>query len=208
MKCKYDETLDRYKARLVAKGKDEYNKSYSFLSSSLLQFDVKNVFFHGDLYMEIPLGDHTLFIKHSPDGKLILLLVYIDDMIITCDDEIEKLTSKEKLTTQFKMELGKLIYFLQIAYSKRVSMNERPMKLFYDNNSAISITHDPVQHDMAKYIEIDRHFIKEKLDNGLIATTYIPTGLQVIDVFSKGLPTARFQEFSGKLEMTDIHLPT
>ena len=40
-------------------------------------------------------GDHTLFIKHSQDGKLTLLLVYVDDMIIAGDDEIEKQTLRE-----------------------------------------------------------------------------------------------------------------
>ncbi|RDX58666.1 hypothetical protein CR513_61998, partial [Mucuna pruriens] len=33
---------------------------------------------------------------------------------------------------------------------------ERPIKLFYDNNSTISIVHNPVQHDMTKHIEIDK----------------------------------------------------
>nr|KYP47675.1 Retrovirus-related Pol polyprotein from transposon TNT 1-94 [Cajanus cajan]KYP47687.1 Retrovirus-related Pol polyprotein from transposon TNT 1-94 [Cajanus cajan] len=42
--------------------------------------------------------DHTLFIKHSSTGKLTLLLVYVDDMIIAGDDETEKLALKEKLT--------------------------------------------------------------------------------------------------------------
>ncbi|RDX79880.1 hypothetical protein CR513_39648, partial [Mucuna pruriens] len=67
-------------------------------------------------------GDHTFFIKHSPNSKLTLFLIYVDDMIVICDDEIEKLTLKEKLTIQFKMkELGKLKYFLRIevAYSKQ-----------------------------------------------------------------------------------------
>ncbi|RDX71655.1 hypothetical protein CR513_48958, partial [Mucuna pruriens] len=67
-------------------------------------------------------GDHTLFTKHSLDGKLIILLVYVDDMVVTDDDEIEKLTLKEKLATQFEMkELGKLKYFLgiEVAYSKQ-----------------------------------------------------------------------------------------
>ncbi|RDX71604.1 hypothetical protein CR513_49032, partial [Mucuna pruriens] len=44
-------------------------------------------------------GVHTLFIKHSLDGKLILLLVYVDNMIVIGDNEIEKLTLKEKLAT-------------------------------------------------------------------------------------------------------------
>ena len=35
-------------------------------------------------------GDHTPFIKHSQDGKLTLLLVYVDDIIIAGDDELEK----------------------------------------------------------------------------------------------------------------------
>ncbi|RDX60856.1 hypothetical protein CR513_60970, partial [Mucuna pruriens] len=182
VKCKSDGTLERYKARLVAKGKHfilvaKMNTVRVILSLvahfgwNLQQFNVKNVFLHGDLekevYLEIPLGfyshneknkvcrlkkklyglkqsprawfgrfaqvmislgyrqsqgDHTLFIKHSPNGKLTLLLVYVDDMIVTGDDEIEKLNLKEKLATQFEMkELGKSKYFLRIevAYSKQ-----------------------------------------------------------------------------------------
>ena len=48
-------------------------------------------------------GDHILFINHSQDGKLILLLVYINGMIIAGDDEIEKQTLRERLAAQFEM---------------------------------------------------------------------------------------------------------
>ncbi|RDY02146.1 Copia protein, partial [Mucuna pruriens] len=70
---------------------------------------------------------------------------------------------------------------------------ERPIKLFCDNNSL------KIQRNRIKYIEIDRHFIKEKLDSGLIVTTHVLTGLQVVDVFTKGLPATRFQELNDKL---------
>ncbi|RDY12006.1 Copia protein, partial [Mucuna pruriens] len=74
---------------------------------------------------------------------------------------------------------------------------EGPIKLFCDNSSAISIVHNLVQHDRTKHIEIDKHFIKEQLDNGLIVRAHDPTGLQVADVSTKGLPTTRFQELNG-----------
>ena len=61
------------------------------------------------------------------------------------------------------------------------------MKLYCDNKSAISIAHNPVQHDRTKHKEIDKHFIKEKLDSGLICTAYVPTRHQLAEVLTKGL---------------------
>ena len=48
------------------------------------------------------------------------------------------------------------------------------MKLFCNNKAAISIINNPVQHDRTKYVEIDQHSIKEKLNNGSIYIPYIP----------------------------------
>ena len=47
------------------------------------------------------------------------------------------------------------------------------MRLYHDNKSAISIAHNPMQHNRTKHIGIDRPFIKEKLDSGLICTPYV-----------------------------------
>ncbi|KAJ8773456.1 hypothetical protein K2173_004286 [Erythroxylum novogranatense] len=82
-----------------------------------------------------------------------------------------------------------------------------PMKLFCDNKSAISIAHNPIQHDRTKHIEVDRHFIKEKLDSGLICTPFISTSDQLADMLTKGLSGATFQRLVSKLGMDDIHLP-
>ena len=50
---------------------------------------------------------------------------------------------------------------------------EVPMKLFCDNKATISIANNPIQRDRTKHMEIDRHFIKDKLDNGSICIPYI-----------------------------------
>lgn len=47
-----------------------------------------------------------------------------------------------------------------------------PMRLYCNNRTAINIAHNSVQQDRTKYIEIDKHFIKEKLHARLICTTY------------------------------------
>lgn len=82
-----------------------------------------------------------------------------------------------------------------------------PMRLYCDNKSAISIAHNPVQHDRTKHIEIDRHFIKEKLDSGLICTPYVSTHGQLADILTKGLSSSVFQSFVSKLGMVNTYSP-
>lgn len=41
--------------------------------------------------------------------------------------------------------------------------SHEPIRLYYDSKAAISITQDAVQHDKTKHVEVDQHFIKEKL---------------------------------------------
>lgn len=48
-----------------------------------------------------------------------------------------------------------------------------PLKLYSDSKIVISIAHNSIQHDRTKHIEIDRHFIKEKLDDGIICLPFV-----------------------------------
>ncbi|KAL0536844.1 hypothetical protein IC582_025807 [Cucumis melo] len=85
---------------------------------------------------------------------------------------------------------------------------ETPLKLFCDNKAAISIANNPVQHDKTKHVEIDRHFIKERLDSGSICIPYIPSSQQIVDVLTKGLLRPHFDLCVSKLGLIDIYLPT
>nr|GFB19692.1 putative ribonuclease H-like domain-containing protein [Tanacetum cinerariifolium] len=46
-------------------------------------------------------------------------------------------------------------------------------KIMCDNKTAIQISENPVQHDHTKHIEVNRHFIKEKLENGIIKLPFV-----------------------------------
>ena len=83
-----------------------------------------------------------------------------------------------------------------------------PIRLYCDNKAAISIAHNPVQYDRTKHIEIDRHFIKEKLSNGQICMPFVRFEDQLADVFTKGLSSKVFHSIVCKLGMRDIYAPT
>ncbi|KAA0067119.1 Cysteine-rich RLK (receptor-like protein kinase) 8 [Cucumis melo var. makuwa] len=85
---------------------------------------------------------------------------------------------------------------------------ETPLKFFCDNKAAISIANNPVQHDRTKHVEIDRHFIKEKLDSRSICIPYIPSSQQVTDVLTKELLRPHFDLCVSKLGLIDIYVPT
>ncbi|KAM7520863.1 hypothetical protein LguiB_019825 [Lonicera macranthoides] len=82
-----------------------------------------------------------------------------------------------------------------------------PIKGYCDNKAAISMAHNPVLHDWIKHIEVDEHFIKEKLDAGIICLPYLPTTEQTADVLTKGLHKKQFDKLIGKLAVEDIFKP-
>ena len=52
-------------------------------------------------------------------------------------------------------------------------LRKGPLRVWCNNQSAISIANNPVQYDRTKYVKIDRFFIKEKLDAGIISLTHV-----------------------------------
>ena len=63
-------------------------------------------------------ADHTIFYKHSKDGKVAILIVYVDDIILTGNNETELAVLKQKLAKEFQIkDLGILKYFLGMEFA-------------------------------------------------------------------------------------------
>lgn len=55
--------------------------------------------------------------------------------------------------------------------------------LFCDNISALYMSINPVLHARTKHVELDYHFVREKVAHGDLTTQYIPSRFQLPDIF-------------------------
>ncbi|RVW80473.1 Retrovirus-related Pol polyprotein from transposon RE1 [Vitis vinifera] len=74
--------------------------------------------------------------------------------------------------------------------------------------AACDIAHNPVQHDRTKHVEVDRFFIKEKLDDKIVELPKIRSEDQLADILTKAVSSQVFSKFLDKLGMCDIYAPT
>ncbi|KAK5835272.1 hypothetical protein PVK06_010959 [Gossypium arboreum] len=61
----------------------------------------------------------------------------------------------------------------------------QPLVVWCDNTSRVSITANPTHHAKVKYVEIDHHFVREKVLDGMLQVNYVPSSKQIADVLTK-----------------------
>ncbi|GKF36908.1 ribonuclease H-like domain-containing protein [Tanacetum coccineum] len=80
--------------------------------------------------------------------------------------------------------------------------------VYCDNVSVVYMSANPVQHQRTKHIEIDIHFVHDKVAAGHVRVLHVPSRFQYADIIIKGLPYLLFADFRSSLSVRKTPAPT
>jgi hypothetical protein len=79
-----------------------------------------------------------------------------------------------------------------------------PTPIFCDNNGAIALAKNAVYHPRTKHIDIQYHFIHEKMQTHEITNIRVDTTENIADIFTKPLPRPKFESLASKLGLGNM----
>lgn len=97
-----------------------------------------------------------------------------------------------------KLLASEVTWVVRLLYELGVS-SLKPVTPHCDNHSAFHVAKNPVFHERTKHIKLDRHLTCDKVLEGLIQLTYLPTRSQLADIFTKVAPSPHFSTLLSKL---------
>jgi hypothetical protein len=136
--------------------------------------------------------------------------VFVGGNLISWRSKKQSIVSRSTAEAEYRamsLTVSEMLWVRSLLSELNV-LRKGPLKLWCDNKSAINIANNPVQHDRTKHVEIDRFFIKEKIDDGILQLSHVNSGGQIADSLTKGLGAKECNVACSKMGMIDIYHPS
>ena len=129
--------------------------------------------------------------------------VFLGDNLISWSSKRQNTVSRSSAEAEYRAVANAVAEasWLRQLLSELHSPLRRATLVYCDNISAVYMTSNPVQHQRTKHIEIDLHFVRERVAVGDLRVLHVPTSSQYADIFTKGLPSYVFTEFRSSLNV-------
>ncbi|GJQ93199.1 ribonuclease H-like domain-containing protein [Tanacetum coccineum] len=133
------------------------------------------------------------------------LCVFLGDTLVSWSSKRQHVVSRSSAEAEYR---GVAIVVAELAWLHNLLLElfcplSHATDVFCDNISAVYLASNPVQHQRTKHIEIDLHFVRERVSFRHVLVLHVPSTHQFADIFTKGLPSQLFFEFRSSLSIRD-----
>ena len=139
--------------------------------------------------------------------KSITVCVFLGDSLISWKAKKQATISRSSTEAEYRAlatTTSELVWLHQLLQTFQVSFST-PTLLFCDNQAAIHIASNPIFHEHTKHIELDCHFVRDKVTKGFVKLFPNKSQNQLADLFTKALPASTRFPFLSKMEMLGLH---
>ena len=148
------------------------------------------------------------WVGSSPDRRSTLrYCIFIGGNLISWKSKKQDVVTRFSAETEYRaMTLAtcELIWLKQLLQELRFGKDGQ-MTLVCDNQAALYIASNLIFLERIKYIEVDCHFIQEKIASGCMTTSFVNLNDQLADIFIKSLQGPRIQYICNKLGAYDLY---
>ncbi|KAI3706128.1 hypothetical protein L1987_76386 [Smallanthus sonchifolius] len=127
--------------------------------------------------------------------------VYMGDNLISWSSKRQPTISRSSAEAEYRgvaNTVAELSWIRNLMLELHVPVRNASI-IYCDNISAVYLADNPVQHQRTKHIELDIHFVREKVRLGTVKVLHVPADYQYADIFTKGLPKHLFHRFRSSL---------
>ncbi|KAD3642361.1 hypothetical protein E3N88_31585 [Mikania micrantha] len=131
--------------------------------------------------------------------------IYLGSNLVSWSARKQRTVSRSSTESEYKAladTVAELTWLQTLLQELRVRVQSVPT-LWCDNLGATYLSANPVFHARTKHVEVDFHFVREKVAQGHLSVQFISTHDQIADVFTKPLSTDRFTLLRSKLQVAN-----
>jgi hypothetical protein len=129
--------------------------------------------------------------------------VFLGDNLVSWSAKRQTVVSRSSAEAEYRAVangVAEATWLRQLLHELQ-TLPSRCTLVYCDNISTVYLSTNPVQHQRTKHVEIDLHFVREKVAIGQVCVLHVPTTSQFADIFTKGLPSSVFNEFRSSLNI-------
>jgi hypothetical protein len=123
--------------------------------------------------------------------------VFLDTNLVSWSSKRQNVVSRSSAEAQYwamANGVAEACWLRQLLQELHAPLTKSTL-VYCDNVNAVYLSTNPIQHQRTMHVEIDLHFVRERVAIGDVRVLHVPTISQFADIFMKGLPTSVFSEF-------------